>query len=639
MRGFARDMVYEFPDDILEHVLVFLSSHRDRNSVSLVCKSWYKAEAASRANLFIGNCYSVSPELVARRFPKVRSLTLKGKPRFADFNLLPPHWGAYLLPWIVTFAHASLPLEELRLKRMCVSDEALDLLATSFPSFRVIVLNNCDGFSTKGLASIARNCRNLQELNLQESLVEDHSGVDWISAFPDTTTSLLALHFSCLDAAVDFDALDALVARNPQLRSLGLNKKVALWQLQKLLQRCGPQLTDLGTGSMSGIGNLNGGGAVGVGGLPLPLPQQLQAQMQVQVQVQPQPAPEQQEMIQWERIQDLSACLASCTKLQSLSGIWEAEPPCLIALYPVCLNLLSLNLSYANLRNADLLQLLSHCHKLQRLWLQDNVEDAGLRTVANTCKDLRELRVFPADHEGVGVVTEQGLLAISEGCANLSSILYFCRRMTNSAITAMSRACSKMRRFRLCIITTRQPDHVTGEPLDEGFGAIVKNCKDLKRLAVSGLLTDRAFQYIGEFGKNVETLSVAFAADSDVGLEAVFRGCTKIRKLEIRDCPFGDRALLAGLERYETMRFLWLSGCRVSIAGCDELSKKLPWLNVELVKESTEDEYTVDMLYVYRTVMASARSDRPPSVIGLRGGEYFWRWVRGAAVGTSNSSI
>ncbi|KAK6785869.1 hypothetical protein RDI58_014394 [Solanum bulbocastanum] len=35
-------------------------------------------------------------------------------------------------------------------------------------------------------------------------------------------------------------------------------------------------------------------------------------------------------------------------------------------------------------------------------------------------------------------------------------------------------------------------------------------------------------------------------------------------KFEIRDCPFGDEALLANATKLETMRSLWMSNCSVS---------------------------------------------------------------------------
>lgn len=148
-----------FPDEVLERVLGLLKSNKDRSSVSLVCKDWYNAESWSRTHVFIGNCYSVSPEIVARRFPKIRSVTLKGKPRFSDFNLVPRNWGADIQSWLVVFASKYPFLEELRLKRMSVTDESLEFLALNFPNFKALSLLSCDGFSTDGIAAIATHCK------------------------------------------------------------------------------------------------------------------------------------------------------------------------------------------------------------------------------------------------------------------------------------------------------------------------------------------------------------------------------------------------------------------------------------------------------------------------------------------------
>ncbi|TXG47283.1 hypothetical protein EZV62_026577 [Acer yangbiense] len=148
-----------FPDEVLERVLSLLTSHKDRSSVSLVCRNWYHAEQWSRTRVFIGNCYSVSPEILARRFPNIRCITLKGKPRFSDFNLVPHNWGADIHAWLVAFANNYPFLEELRLKRMTVNDESLEFLALNFPNFKVLSLLSCDGFSTDGLAAITTHCK------------------------------------------------------------------------------------------------------------------------------------------------------------------------------------------------------------------------------------------------------------------------------------------------------------------------------------------------------------------------------------------------------------------------------------------------------------------------------------------------
>lgn len=148
-----------FPDEVLEMVLSLIDSRKDRNSVSLVRKDWYNAERWTRSEVFIGNCYAVSPEIVAGRFPKVRSVTLKGRPRFSDFNMLPRDWGANVHSWLVMFAKVYPFLEELKLKRMTVNDESLELLARSFPNFKSLSLSSCDGFSDSGLKAIASQCR------------------------------------------------------------------------------------------------------------------------------------------------------------------------------------------------------------------------------------------------------------------------------------------------------------------------------------------------------------------------------------------------------------------------------------------------------------------------------------------------
>lgn len=560
-----------FPDqvleNVLENVLLFLTTRQDRNAVSLVCKSWCRTEAYTRSELFIGNCYAVSPRRATERFRRVLSVVLKGKPRFADFNLMPPNWGAGFNPWAIAMATAYPWLEKVYLKRMSVTDDDLELIARSFPGFKELTLVCCDGFGTSGLAVLANKCRQLRVLDLTEDEVTDDE-VDWISCFPESGTCLVSLIFDCVECPINFDALEKLVARSPSLSKLKLNRYVSIGQLFRLMIRA-PQLTDLGTGSFS-LSEL---------------------------------------VSQGDQEPDYVSAFAASKSLVCLSGFREIIPDYLPAIYPVCANLTFLNFSYANINAEQLKPVICRCHKLQIFWVLDSVYDEGLQAVAATCKELRELRVFPIDarEDSEGPVSEVGLQAISEGCRKLQSILYFCQRMTNDVVIAMSNNCPDLVVFRLCIMGRHRPDHITGLPMDEGFGAIVKNCKKLTRLAVSGLLTDKAFSYIGEYGKLVRTLSVAFAGDSDMGLKYVLEGCPKLQKLEIRDSPFGDLALRSGLHHYYNMRFLWMSSCKLTRPGCQEIARAMPRLVVEVIKsEETEDS----ILYMYRS-LAGPREDAP----------------------------
>ncbi|XP_047958043.1 protein TRANSPORT INHIBITOR RESPONSE 1-like [Salvia hispanica] len=566
-------MAYSFPEEVLEHVFSFLRSDRDRNAVSLVCRSWYEIERWCRRRVFIGNCYAVSPEIVIRRFPKVRAVEMKGKPHFADFNLVPEGWGGYVQPWIRAMAASYPSLEEIRLKRMVVTDESLDLIARSFKHFKVLVLSSCEGFTTDGLASIAANCRNLREIDLRESEVEDLSG-HWLSHFPDNCTSLVSLNMSCLGSEVNFPALERLVGRCPNLRTLQLNRAVPLEKLPNLLHRA-PQLVEFGTGAYS-------------------------AEIRPDI------------------YSNVAEAFSVCKQLRGLSGFWDVVPAYLPAMYSACARITSLDLIYAAIQSPDLVKIISLCPHLQCLWVLDYIEDAGLEALAASCKDLQELRVFPSDPfeaEANVALTEQGLVSVSEGCPKLQSVLYFCRQMSNAALITIARNRPEMVRFRLCIIEPQAPDYLTLEPLDTGFGAIVENCKELRRLSMSGLLTDRVFEYIGKHAKKLEMLSIAFAGDSDMGLHHVLSGCDSLRKLEIRDCPFGDKALLANAAKLETMRSLWMSSCLVSYGACKLLAQKMPRLNVEVIDErghpnSRPENCPVEKLYIYRTV-AGRRVDMP----------------------------
>lgn len=246
-----------------------------------------------------------------------------------------------------------------------------------------------------------------------------------------------------------------------------------------------------------------------------------------------------------------------------------------------------------------------------------SVGDAGLQAVASSCKELEELRVFPStDSEGQlqSCVSEEGLVAISTGCPRLTSILYFCGRMTNIGLEFVAKTSPRLTCFRLCILDPKMPDHVTKQPLDEGFGAIAKCCPNLTRFSLSGLLSDKVFGYIGMFAKRVEMLSLAFAGESNLGMQRIMEGCPNLRKLEIRDSPFGDPAVLSNIQKYESMRSLWMSSCQVTADGASKLAKNMPSLNVEIIMhEDDAMDPQVDKLYVYRTV-AGKRADAPPFV-------------------------
>lgn len=174
-------------------------------------------------------------------------------------------------------------------------------------------------------ASVRFKCRFLRELDLQENEIEDLKG-QWLSCFPDTCTSLVSLNFACLKGEINLGALERLVARSPNLKSLRLNPAVPVDTLQRILMRA-PQLVDLGTGSFVHDPDS-------------------------------------------ETYAKLKSTILKCNAITSLSGFLEVAPRCLPAIYPILSNLTALNLSYAaGIEGKDLKKLIRHCGKLQRLWV------------------------------------------------------------------------------------------------------------------------------------------------------------------------------------------------------------------------------------------------------------------------------
>ena len=160
---------------------------------------------------------------------------------------------------------------------------------------------------------------------MQENEVEDRKG-QWLSCFPDSCTSLVSLNFACLKGEVNLTALERLVARCPNLKSLRLNRAVPLDALQRILMHA-PQLVDLGTGSYVHDPDA-------------------------------------------ETVNKLISTFQKCKSIRSMSGFLEVAPLCLPAIYPICSNLTSLNLSYApGIHGDELIKLIHHCRKLQRLWV------------------------------------------------------------------------------------------------------------------------------------------------------------------------------------------------------------------------------------------------------------------------------
>ncbi|CAM0948827.1 unnamed protein product [Alopecurus aequalis] len=325
---------------------------------------------------------------------------------------------------------------------------------------------------------------------------------------------------------------------------------------------------------------------------------------------------------------NLVAAFAGCRSMRSISGAWGKDSPAYLpALYSVCEGLTSLNLCSATVRGPGLLEFIRKCKNLVHLWVMDLIEDDGMSVVASTCIKLQEpIQFFDVVYEGPPpILTERGLVDVSASCPMLQTILFFCSQMTNEALITVARNLPNLTSFRFAhIMPSRAVDYISRQPFDEGFSAIVQSCRGLRRLSISGRLTDAGLRAIGIHASRLEVLSLAKIGNgaTDVGLDCILSGCcTRLRRLQAMNCNFGDIALPANAAKLETMRYVWLFECKVTVLACRQLALTMPRLTVEMIGESEPagslpPHHNVDALYVYRT-LAGTRQDAPPESVQI----------------------
>ncbi|RVW41683.1 Protein auxin signaling F-BOX 2 [Vitis vinifera] len=160
-----------------------------------------------------------------------------------------------------------------------------------------------------------------------------------------------SLNFAYLKGEVNLTALERLMARCPNLKSSRLNCAVPLDALQRILAHA-PQLVDLDTGSYVHDPDA-------------------------------------------ETVIKLISTFQKCKSMRSMSGFLEVAPLCPPAIYPICSNLTSLNLSYApGMHGDELIKLIHHYKKLRRLRILD-CNGMGLPSHGNGPTFSHQLNLLP----------------------------------------------------------------------------------------------------------------------------------------------------------------------------------------------------------------------------------------------------
>nr|GFA91966.1 nucleosome assembly protein 1,4 [Tanacetum cinerariifolium] len=149
-----------------------------------------------------------------------------------------------------------------------------------------------------------------------------------------------------------------------------------------------------------------------------------------------------------------------------------------------------------------------------------------------------------------------GLIALAQGCPDLENLDVTLLDISNEAMEYVGTYLKNLRKFRVNLVNK---SCITDLPLDNGIRAMLIGCKKLERLHVSlchGGLTDVGLGYIGKYGHNLRYLSLEYTGESDAGLVELSKGCPKLRKLRIMECPFSEQAVENFLFNIHTLRYI-----------------------------------------------------------------------------------
>ncbi|XBI30192.1 hypothetical protein VPH35_053993 [Triticum aestivum] len=223
-RRLSRALSFGVPDEALHLVMGYVDAPRDREAASLVCRRWHRIDALTRKHVTVAFCYAADPSRLLARFPRLESLALKGRPRAAMYGLISDDWGAYAAPWVARLAAPLECLKALHLRRMTVTDDDVaTLIRSRGHMLQELKLDKCSGFSTDALRLVARSCRSLRTLFLEECVITDEGG-EWLHELAVNNSVLVTLNFYMTELKVVPADLELLAKNCKSLLSLKISE-------------------------------------------------------------------------------------------------------------------------------------------------------------------------------------------------------------------------------------------------------------------------------------------------------------------------------------------------------------------------------------------------------------------------------
>ncbi|PWA56899.1 hypothetical protein CTI12_AA413010 [Artemisia annua] len=491
-------------EQVFNCVIPYIDNVDDRNSISLVSRTLYKLDSLTRKHVTFHAHYAPNPSRVSERFPFIESLTLKGAPHKDFAHVL----NIDITPWIVEISVKFKLLKALHIRGMVVGDEDLELLVrTRGKDLRSLRIHKCGLFSEDGLMYVSSYCNELRTLCLENNTLVDVVG--------DT------------DSDANGEWLRELAMRNMVIETFHCENPFGRYDVK--------DVTLLVKNSCNSLVSLK------------ICPHLL--------------------------IGDLGDVFSHAKKLEYFDGVYFDENGdyssfkfplnisglCIYGLpetsFPILLPYVNQlrELKDFNYRICQCF-LFESCPNLEVIETMEICGDTGLQVIGLFCKKLRKLTYGSR-------VTHVGLIALAQGCYNLEYLhvrLIDIRHISNETLECIGTHLKNLRDFRMNLL---MKDIITDLPLDNGIRAMLTGCSKLQRLHISvcqGGLTDMGLGYIGKYGHNLRSLFLGCTGESDAGLLELSKGCPKLRKLKLTDCPFNEEAIANFVFNIHSLRYIWV---------------------------------------------------------------------------------
>ncbi|XP_050396339.1 F-box/LRR-repeat protein 17 [Patella vulgata] len=250
----------------------------------------------------------------------------------------------------------------------------------------------------------------------------------------------------------------------------------------------------------------------------------------------------------------VTTCLQRSPNLRELklSRCFDMPAEAFISIGNFCHNLVHLDLDIcSNVLNETIIAVGKGCSKLMVLYLGQcsNVKNTGIVEVARGCPLLQQLRIEQCDK-----ITDQGVIELTKYCPDIFYLHMLSCSLTDSSICQLIML-PHLRMLDISNVTQLSPKVLTKvvencvklEVLnvslnravdDECIKMIVKSCPKLRILScVACRLTDKALEYVGEYGQCVEHLDVAWCVDiTNYGVQHISDACPSLRYLGLMQC-------------------------------------------------------------------------------------------------------